>query len=396
MKKTWFNKNILGFSLASFFGDWCHEMTTAILPMFIAQIIGSHYAPLVVGTIQGIANTIAMIAKLLSGWLADRVASYKPFLIIGYGLVSLAIALIGTTSSIILIFLYKIVAWFAKGLREPMRDVWIARIVPASLYGRAFGFHRASDTIGALIGPVCTFLLLKTNYNLSSIFYLSLIPGICSVLAIIFITSEEKNNSSAKEAPRFFVEDIKNLPARFIFFVWIMLLFGLGNFNPMMLIYRVQTILGQTQAAMIATTQGVLLYVFFNSIRAISEFSIGLISDYYNRRLLLALCGFGFFGVTSIGCMYETTNIWFWIFIFGCAGFSLGAVKTLEKSYSSYILPTNIRGTGLGVLQSIEGIGNLISNVIIGVFWMKGYAILGFGYSAFLSFLAMILLLVKK
>ena len=155
--KSWLNKNMIGFCSASFFGDWCHEMTTGILPMFVAQLVGSTYAPIAVGTIQGFADASATITKLLSGWLADRVPYYKPFLIVGYGLAGIFLALIGTAHSIIAVFVYKVGAWFVKGIREPMRDTWIAKIVPPVLYGRAFGLQRAWDTLGALIGPLTVF-----------------------------------------------------------------------------------------------------------------------------------------------------------------------------------------------------------------------------------------------
>jgi len=396
MKKNWFNKNIFGFCLASFFGDWCHEMTTAILPLFIAQITGSHYAPMIMGIIQGAADAMSTIAKLFSGWLADRVSFYKPFLIIGYLLVGISLALIGTTSSIILIFIYKSIAWFARGLREPMRDAWIANIVPSSLYGRAFGIHRAFDTLGALIGPVCTFFLLKMHYSLPSIFYIALIPGIFAPLAIIVFTTETKQNVFNKEQMRIFSKDIKALPSSFIVFVLIMFLFGVVNFNPVLLIYRAQLALGHDQSVVVATTRSILLYVFFNSIRALSEFGIGTISDYCDRKKLLAFFGFGFFGITCIGCMYPTSQIWFWLCIFGCAGLSAGTVKALEKAHASYILPHSIRGTGLGILQSMDGIGDLIASAMIGFMWSQGYIAIGFGGSALISVLAMFLLLIKK
>src|SRR5579871_5684578 len=168
--KSWLNRNVIGFCSASFFGDWCHEMTTAILPMFVAQLTGAAYAPFALGFIQGFSDAISTGAKLLSGWLSDRVPFYKPFLIIGYALVALFLALVGTAQSVIAILIYKTIAWFGRGLREPMRDTWLAAVVPVSLYGRAFGLQRAWDTLGALSGPIITFLLLHMNYPLSSIF----------------------------------------------------------------------------------------------------------------------------------------------------------------------------------------------------------------------------------
>lgn len=393
--KNWLNRNVIGFCSASFFGDWCHEMSTAILPMFVAQLAGATYAPFALGIIQGASDAISTIAKLLSGWLADRVPFYKPFLIFGYGIVGIFLALIGTAQSVVAVLIYKTAAWFGRGLREPMRDTWLANIVPAALYGRAFGLQRSWDTLGALVGPLTAFVLLKMNVALSSIFFLSIIPGICAVLSIVLLTTEKKPEEQHALAVPFF-QQIKALPSDFISFLWIMFLFGLGNFNSALLIYRVQTLFGQEHSFIVATASGVLLYAFFNIIRAMSEFGIGTLSDYVNRRILLAIFGFGFFGVTAIGFMSSTTSMWFWLLLFGCAGLSAGTVKALEKAHAAYILPPEIRGTGMGVLQSMDGIGDLLSSVIVGLLWSVAAPAFGLMYAAILSFLAMFLLLVKK
>ena len=358
--KSWLNRNMIGFCSASFFGDWCHEMGTAILPMFVAQLVGPTYAPFALGSIQGVADAGATVTKLLSGWLADRVPFYKPFLIIGYGVAGIFLALIGTAHSVAMVFFYKVSAWFVKGIREPMRDTWIAKIVPPMFYGSAFGLQRAWDTLGALIGPLSVFFLLKMNVALSTIFFFSAIPAIFSVLSIVFLTREDRRERSAAHAVHF-VEQIKTLPSEFVLFLGIMFLFGLGNFNQALLIYRVQDLLGQDHSFMVATTSGVLLYAFFNIIRAMSEFGMGTLSDYVDRKMLLAVFGFGFFGITALGFMVQTTNLWFWLICFGCAGASAGTVKALEKAHAAYILPESVRGAGLGLLQSVDGVGDLLS-----------------------------------
>ncbi len=393
--KSWLNRNVIGFCSASFFGDWCHEMSTAILPMFVAQLIGAAYAPLALGLIQGFSDAVSTAAKLFSGWLSDRVPFYKPFLIIGYGLVAIFLPLIGTAQSIIAILLYKIVAWFGRGLREPMRDTWLASVVSASSYGKAFGLQRAWDTLGALIGPILTFVLLKMNYAFPSIFFIAFIPGLCAALSILLITTEEKREYHEDEKVTFF-STIKQLPSEFIYFLSIMFLFGCGNFNQALLIYRVQELLGYEQSAIVATAEGVLLYAFFNIIRAISEFGIGTLSDYGNRTTLLAVLGFGGFGITALGFMVNTASLWFWLLFFGCAGLSAGTVKVLEKAQASFMLPEPMRGVGFGILHSLDGVGDLISSVIVGLLWSYGSPTIGLTYAAMLSFGAMILLLMKK
>jgi len=390
--KSWLNRNMIGFCSASFFGDWCHEMTTGILPMFVAQLVGPAYAPVALGSIQGVADAAATVTKLLSGWLADRVPYYKPFLIVGYGLAGMFLMLIGTAHSIGAVFVYKVGAWFVKGIREPMRDTWIAKIVPPAFYGRAFGLQRAWDTFGALIGPLSVFVLLKMNVSLSSIFFIAGVPAFFSVLSIVFLTQEETPQKSSGHALHF-IEQIKALPSEFIYFLWIMFLFGVGNFNAALLIYRVQDLFGQGHSFIIATTQGVLLYAFFNIIRACGEFGMGTLSDYVDRKKLLAIFGFGFFGITALGFVVNTTSLWFWMFFFGCAGMSAGTVKALEKAHAAYILPEEVRGTGMGILQSVDGVGDLISSLVVGMLWSTVAPAAGLIYAAALSFISMALLL---
>ncbi len=390
--KSWLNKNMIGFCSASFFGDWCHEMSTGILPMFVAQLVGQTYAPVALGSIQGIADASATVTKLLSGWLADRVPYYKPFLIVGYSLAGLFLVLLGTAHSIGAVFVYKVGAWFVKGIREPMRDTWIAKIVPSHLYGRAFGLQRAWDTLGALVGPVTVFFLLKMNVALPTIFFLAGIPALFSVFSIVFLTQEE--TSEQKNIKKFhFREHFKMLPLEFMYFLLIMFVFGIANFNQALLIYRIQELWGYEHSAIIATSQGVLLYAFFNIIRAMSEFGMGTLSDYVDRKKLLAIFGFGFFGITALGFMVTTTSLWFWLLFFGCAGLSAGTVKALEKAHVAYILPESVRGMGMGILQSVDGVGDLLSSIIVGALWSTIAPGAGLIYAAVLSFVAMVLLL---
>ena len=395
MKKRWLDRNVIGFCSASFFGDWCHEMSTAILPMFVTQLIGPAYAPIALGTIQGASDAIATITKLLSGWLADRVPFYKPFLVVGYGAVGVFLALIGTAQSVITILVYKTIAWFGRGLRGPMRDTWMAEIVPAQYYGRAFGLQRAWDTLGALLGPIVTFILLKNNYSLSSIFLVSFFPGMLAALSIALLTREEKRERHAYQDVSF-SEQLKKMPSDYIFFLIIIFIFGLGNFNQTLLIYRVQEVFGQGHLSLVATMQGASLYVFFNIIRAISEFGMGTLSDYINRKVLLAIFGFGCFGLTAVGCIVQTPSLLLWAMLFGCAGLSAGTVKVLKKAHASYILPEPIRGTGLGLLQSLEGIGNLFSSFVVGVLWSTVGVQAALSYAAILSFGSMVLLFYNR
>jgi MFS family permease len=394
--KKWLNKNLIGFGLTSFFSDFCFEMTTPILPLFIEQLAGPAYGPLALGFIEGFANGFAACTRIIAGRIADKVKFYKPYLIAGYGVMPIFISLIGTASSVWLVALYKSIAWIFRAMREPIRDTWISKIIDPHYYGRAFGFHRALDSGGAVVGPLITFFIFK-NVELPTIFYLALIPGLLSVSSLILLTHEKKEGERANLKLTPFVKTTKMLPRNFIQFLFIMLLFGLGNFNQTLLIYRAQEVfIGKADSFLIASGWSILFYVFFNIIRSMSEFSIGSLSDFINREKLLAILGFGAFGVTSLCFMVETTQALFWFLFFAIAGLSTGTVKALEKAHAATLLPENIRGTGLGILQAIDGVGDFASSAIVGALWSWWSPIAGFAYAALLSFAAMIVFLLKK
>lgn len=393
-KNKWLNRNIWGFGLTSFFNDFSHEMTTAILPAFIGQLTGGVNASIVLGIITGVSNAVSSLIKVWSGILTDKIKNYKLFLIIGYAITPLFVALIGSAQYIWQILIYKTFAWAGRGMREPMRDTWITDITDSLDYGKAFGFVRALDTLGAIAGPLVAFIALKF-YSLRTIFFLSLIPGILSVLSLIFLTKEELKNTKIYKYISF-KENLKKLPKKFNYFVFIMLFFGISNFSKLLIIYRAQEIFSINVSALTATGWTILLYILFNIIRAISEFGIGSLSDFMNRKNLLAILGFGFFSITNLMLILSSAKNWIWVLIFLCVGISTGTVTALEKAYSAQLLPEEVRGTGFGILQMIDGIGDLISSIFVGFLWSFISPEFAFFYAAIFSAISAYLLISFK
>ncbi|MDR3550813.1 MAG: MFS transporter [Candidatus Babeliales bacterium] len=390
-KNSWLKRNIFGFGFTSFFNDFSHEMTTAILPAFIQQLVGGAHAPLMLGIISGVSDFASSIVKVWSGLLTDRLKRYKLFLIVGYALTPLFVGIIGTAQYIWQVLLYKTIAWIGRGIREPMRDTWITQSVSPEYYGQAFGFVRAFDTLGSIAGPLVVFFMLK-KYSLQTIFFVSLIPGLLSVLALIFFTHEEIHHQYIAKYHNW-IDHLKKLSKKFNYFIFIMFIFGIANFNKMLIIFRAQEALtGQSGSSIIATGWAVLLYVLFNIIRAMSEYGLGTLSDYQSRKNILAFCGFGLFGIINILLMFSSHSLLMWGAIFLGAGMSTGAVTALEKSYAALLLPPELRGTGFGLLQMMDGIGDLISSIVVGFLWAALAPVYGFFYAVIMSFIATILL----
>ncbi len=395
-KFSWLKKDLIGISLTSLFNDFNYEMTTAILPTFIQQFTGKSSAPVVIGIIMGFADAGSMVMKLLSGWLSNHIKYFKPILIIGYSITPICTSLLGTATKIWHIFTFQVIAWMGRGLRDPIKDVWLSNISNSKDYGKVYGFERSMDTIGAIAGPLLAFFTIKI-FSIRSNFFISFIPGIISIITVIFLTSNYKQNRYS--IPKINLgKQIIRLPSTFKYFSFVMFIFGIANFNRTLLIYRAQEmLLGQLNSSIIATGSAILFYVLFNFIRSISEIGMGSLSDYINKKILLGFFGFGSFFITIFTLLFAKTHIILWILIFITAGISTGTITAVEKSYCAELLPENMRGIGFGFIQSIDGLGDLLSSAIVGGLWSYISAEVSFIYSLILTLLAFILILnIKK
>lgn len=384
----WLNRNVAAMGFTSLFSDASHEMATAALPSFITELVGAASAPQILGLITGLSDASSSFVKTFSGWLSDRLRRRKPLVVLGYLLTGLFVGIIGFARSWVEIFVYRVLAWMGRGTREPPRDALLADSVDKRFYGHAFGFHRAMDTLGAILGPLLAFLLISW-LGLRNVFFLSLIPG---SLAVLVIAIGVKESIRKPEAKRGFFWHMKSLPKDFRVFVFIMFVFGIANFNRTLLLLRVQEVLTPLSGVIIAVSASILLYMVRNIAQALADYGIGSLSDKLGRKSLLAFFGFLLFGITSLGFVYAT-DIYFFIFLFVLSGISAATYTALEKAYAADLLPSNIRGTGYGVLQTIDGIGDFISSFVVGTIWALVSPELSFVYAALLSFASALLLL---
>ncbi|ODN69996.1 MFS transporter [Methylobrevis pamukkalensis] len=182
-EQSWFNRTVLGAGLTSALGDFCYETTTVILPGFLA-VLGIPAAAL--GVIEGVADAVASFTKMVAGHVADRFGHRKMLVLLGYGLTPAGQALIALAFGWPLILLGRIASWFGKGLRGPLRDAIIVQAITPETRGRAFGFHRAMDTLGAIFGPLLGIWALGWAQGFDwpdpadafrMVFWLTLIPG---------------------------------------------------------------------------------------------------------------------------------------------------------------------------------------------------------------------------
>jgi MFS family permease len=389
-RRKWLNRNVAAMGLTSLFSDASHEMATSALPSFLTELVGPAAAPQLLGLVSGLSDASSSFVKTFSGWFSDKLGKRKPLTVLGYSLTGIFVGLIGFARNWFEVLIYRILAWLGRGTREPPRDALLADSVNKKYYGHAFGFHRAMDTLGAIIGPLLVFFLIPF-IAIRNIFFISFIPGLLAVL-IIALGVKERGKKPLRKV-KGLIENIRSLPKDFKLFIFIMLIFGIGNFNRTLLLLRTQEILTPVSGIIIAGSMAVLFYVIRNIAQAAADYGVGALSDKFDKKFLLAVLGFFLFGVMSLGFIYVTADIFYFIFLFVLSGISAAAYTALEKVYAADLLPSDVRGTGYGVLNTIDGIGDFISSFVVGTLWVVISPSTAFMYGAIISFLAAFLLL---
>lgn len=387
--KPWIKK-IFGFGVASFFADFSHEMTIALIPVVVAQFSGAAQAPFILGMIASLGDAFAAFVRIFSGYLTDRISRKKNLIMLGYGLAAFCTTMVGFANSLWGVLSFRTLAFVGSGLREPPRDAVIATIIEPEHYGRAFGLRNAMDTVGSLVGPLVAFLCIGF-LSMQEIFLLSFVPGMLAVAAILFLTQDVSIPKRGNTISPTFFQDLMSLPRPFMLFLLILFIFDLSNFNKLLLLARTQEILHAD--ALSVAKWIVLLYALFNFVRACGELIIGFMSDYVNRIVLLALLGCGLFASTAFLLIAPHASLLSCALIFSLAGISTAASFTLKKACAADMLPPAIRGLGYGTLQASEGLAALISSALIGFLWTHYSPALGFSYAIIMSLIAMVLLL---
>jgi MFS family permease len=384
-RRHWLTRGVLGIGLASLFSDWGHEAATAILPAFLASLGAPAYA---LGIIEGVSDGLSSFAKLAGGWIADRPALRKPAGILGYlatGVSTFAYAFAHTWPAVLLI---RALGWIGRGERGPSRDTLLANAVAPGTEGRAFGFERAMDTIGAVIGPLCATALLGI-LGMRGVFLWTLAPGLAAAVVFAFLApsaSREKTHL----APTF-LSSIRELPRTFWHFLAGVFAHGIGDFAPTLLILRASQILAPRVGPGRAAAISVGLYTFHNFVNAATTYPAGALGDRIGKRGLLA-AGYLIAAITYAAFILEPPTIHVLIILFGLAGVHTGIQQSLEKSLAAELLPAHVRGSGFGVLATANGIGDLISSIAVGALWSAVSPAAGFLYAAAFTTLGALLI----
>jgi MFS family permease len=396
--RHWWNRTVIGAGVTSALGDFCYETTTVILPGFLA-VLGIPAA--VLGIIEGIADTVASFTKMLSGFIADKLGHRKLLVLVGYGLTPLGQMLIALAVGWPLLLIGRVVSWFGKGLRGPLRDAIVIQSISPETRGRAFGFHRAMDTIGAVLGPLLGVALLGWAKELSwqdasgpfrLVLWASVIPGLLAVLA--FLTLVKDPAHSPNPALRFFTS-LRGLPARFKRYLGAVGMFGIGDFSHSLLILAATQLLtpsfGVVRAAQIAG----LLYVGRNVVQVAASYPVGAFADRLGSLPVLVvgyMLGVTTAILTAMAFFFEIGSLPLLAGIFFIAGLYMAVQEALEATITAGLVTEETLGTSLGALGTVNGTAKFVSSTAVGVLWTAVSPVFSFGLAAGLMALGTLML----
>ena len=355
---------MLVLSWVSLFQDMASELLYPVLPLFITVTLGAPAS--VLGLIEGIAEGTASVGKAVSGRLADRFGHRRRLIALGYGISSLAKPLIGIAGVWPIALVGRFVDRVGKGLRTSPRDALLASDTPPEIRGRAFGFHRAADTTGAVVGPLLGLALYELlGHHLRPLFFIAAIPAAISVALIALVRERNPVPVEARVAGTAQAEPERraarpSLPPRYWAVVTALALFSLANFSDALLILRAKDL----RLGFVAI---ILVYALYNLTYAVLSLPAGIVSDRLPRRIVYG-SGLVVFGIAylGLGLIHDATLVWVLLPLYGAY---TALTDGVGKAWIADLLPAEAIGTGLGLFQGLTGGCALLASIWAGVAW---------------------------
>ncbi len=387
--------NVFSLSLVSLLNDTSSEIIYPLLPTFLALTLGA--SPLAIGVIEGFAESVASILKLFSGYLSDRFKKRKVLVFIGYALASLTRPLLSFVGSWQQVLAVRVTDRVGKGIRGTPRDALLADSVPPEKRGLAFGFNRAADHLGAVIGPICAFVLLRflasdpqnpTAHDYSQVFLFASIPVILGLFVIVFLVKEEIHPPTDKNATLTPIKlSLSEFDSNFKRYLIVVALFTLSNSTDAFLLLRA------VQSG-IAPTVLPLLWMVLHISKVIFSLIGGDLSDKIGRKTLI-FSGWMVYALVYAGFGFMTASWQAWA-LFIIYGVYFGLTEGVEKALVADLIAPEKRGTAYGFYNLAFSVTVLPASLLFGL----GYETLGatttFLMSASVSICAALLLLTVK
>jgi MFS family permease len=353
------SKNVFALGMVSLFMDVSSEMIYPLIPLFLNNVLLASKTS--IGLIEGVAESTAGILKVFSGWLSDRLGKRKSIIFWGYGISVFSRPILATATSWLGVLAYRFTDRLGKGVRTAPRDAIIADSTGPGSLGKAFGFHRSMDTVGAVIGPALAFLILAlSGGRLQTVFWFSIIPGFFALVCIALFVSDTKRAPADLKAGVRLPISYRHLERNFKAFLVIVTIFALGKTSEAFLVLRAQD-LG------ISITAIPILYLFFNVVSALLSTPAGMIADRVGKRRMI-LASYVFFAVIFIGFAFATSQVHGW-FLFLAFGVFVAMNEGVQRAYVATMIKPEVLATGYGIYHTIVGLAALPSSIIGGALW---------------------------
>ena len=349
-------KNVWVAGWVSFFMDVSSEMVYPLIPLFLSSALGANKST--IGLIEGIAEASASVLKLFSGVIADRFGRHKFLMGLGYGISTLSRPTLALATGWGLVLTSRFVDRVGKGIRTAPRDAIIAASTPPDRLGTAFGFHRALDAAGAVVGPAVAILILAlwdSDYRL--VFWLSILPGIIAVFLIVFLITPD---SREQKVGKTIFWSLQGFEPRLFQFLIVIGIFSLGNSSNAFLILKAQHA-GITPALISV------VYLLFNVAYMLLSIPSGMLSDRFGKQRVIVL-GFGLFAMVYVG-FAMADHPWPIAALFVLYGCYMGVTDGVQRAYLATLVSEQQRATGFGFYHMVVGLAILPASLLAGLLW---------------------------
>ena len=373
-------RNIFFLGLVSFFNDFSAEMVQSVMPVFLTVFLGA--PAFFVGLIEGTADALASIFRLISGWMSDKVGQRKRPAILGYSLSTLTRLFLILVTNFWQVFTLRIIDRIGKGFRDSPRDALIAESVPKEELGLSYGFHRAMDTLGATVGPLLGFLIIfwiKDGYR--TLFLIAFFLGLFALASFVFVKDVKTKNLQEKAKTIKLDWNIFKMHKNFIFIVGSLFIFGLGTL-PIGLV-----LLKAKDAGSIADVP--LMYFVYSLTFVIASVPLGKLADKIGEKAVIAI-GFAMAIIAYIGLALDF-SLWPIGLFFIILGIYSAATDGMQRMLAAKSVDRELVATGQGFLNMALGFSSLGAGIIGGLLWTKFSAESALIYAAILSTIGLVL-----